>query len=365
MGLRRSPSSEAGPSVSPKTLTRVSSTYPPDSYDHEHEHGHWHEQNPHTPTNSHRRPLGRVDESPSTSAGSRAPFVARDYADVDSGPYYAASPASMTETHRSSLDRGGGVGMMSDSEMESRTETASIPPDPDPDVARQRLAGVGVDEGGADLVPPVSVHDAYLSKHITPLVPETSARPVVARSTSVPAMQHNADLSGGGLLPPADVQGKANPIFEIFDAAPSEGGRKLEKRLRGHLKDVLKVQEEIGKMHLALEGLGLGSMDTTTMGEEEAGKREMPVGKEEEGESKEDSLSRREKSVDALMEKASNSRYECRTRLILGRSSACSRTRYGPITTSARPDSSSPLMARTPLPTPSPMPSCRVLHPRR
>lgn len=69
---------------------------------------------------------------------------------------------------------------------------------------------------------------------------------------------------GSALLPSALADEKplldddecGKPIFDIFGAELSEGGKDMVRALKGHLEEVLKVQEEVGRMHLALEGLG-------------------------------------------------------------------------------------------------------------
>lgn len=181
-----------------------------------------------------------------------------------------------------------------------------------------------------DLVPPPSVHDTYLSKYIQPIVPTSSTRPTAPRSTSVPVLT-NLDLSttaGNGLLPPVDLREEAQrqqtypplgpvgtgpkPIFEIFDADPGAGSRGLVSALKGHLEDVLKVQEDIGRMHLALEDLDGGDNEVTKGQERKAKPAKTATsgagakGQEDEEAEVDDSLSRREKGVEALMERVSS-----------------------------------------------------------
>jgi hypothetical protein len=95
-------------------------------------------------------------------------------------------------------------------------------------------------------------------------------------------------------------QGKARgrPIFEIFNAEVSEGSDGMVRALKGHLEDVLKVQEEIGRMHLDLEGLG-GTEERRGTAKSQS---QSPKGNEGD----EDSLKRREKGVDELMERVSH-----------------------------------------------------------
>lgn len=269
MGPRRSSSSasasaevQAGPSRSPPSspnLARVPSTYPAESY----------QSDPH-PRTPRRRSVGlgispsagvgvggleRVDESPS------APM--RDL------PVAVASPRSMT----SDDDEDEGTG------SENRLDSIDKDADQDQD---------GATPLPAHLVPPPSIHDTYLSRHIEPVVPVNSARPQAPRSTSVPVLPPitttgaAAAAAGASLLPPADVDGKkgtGKPIFEIFDAEPGHTSQQQIKALKGHLADVLRVQEDIGRMHLGLEGLDAEA----------------------------DSLAKREKGVEDLMERVSSS----------------------------------------------------------
>ena len=59
-------------------------------------------------------------------------------------------------------------------------------------------------------------------------------------------------------LTPVHTRGQAEegtPIFEVLDADLDESAQVMVKRLSEHLEQVLKVQEEIGKMHLGLDQL--------------------------------------------------------------------------------------------------------------
>jgi hypothetical protein len=189
-----------------------------------------------------------------------------------------------------------------------------------------------IEEG--DFIPPPSVHDEYLSTYIHPLQhPITSipkdggvgGRPSALRSTSTPAnglvtspltlgsKASVGPLRGLGLGQPHDVaiREDGKPIFEIFNAELSEGSEGMAKALKGHLEDVLRVQEEIGRMHLALEGLGDGRRPSGSGLEgnkRESGSAGSPKSpKKENGKDvgQEDVLEKREKGVNELMERVS------------------------------------------------------------
>ena len=110
----------------------------------------------------------------------------------------------------------------------------------------------------------------------------------------------------------------------------------MVRALKGHLEEVLRVQEEIGRMHLGLDGLGDGvgdgderrgsGMSGLGQGDGEGGEegdegspsKGRPKPKEGEKEKGEDSkgdgvekvetvLDKREKGVDELMERVSSS----------------------------------------------------------
>jgi hypothetical protein len=252
----------AGPSISP------TSTYPPEIY---------------APRLQNRKSLSKVvemDDTPSSSTSASttgAQLVARDYA----------------------LQSGSGNTVQKD-EVESETEEDSFK------AMSPRRLDSPIEEGFGGFIPPESVHDKYLSKYIQPLGP-TEPRPAPLRSTSTPGgsipishpMGSKASaipLRGLGFTEVKEKEkGKEGhrPIFEIFNAELSEGSEGMVKALKGHLESVLRVQKEIGRMHLSLEGLGEG-------GEK--------VRRESEGKEKEvDPLMKREKEVDELMNQVSHS----------------------------------------------------------
>jgi hypothetical protein len=209
----------------------------------------------------------------------------------------------------------------------------------------------GGEEEGQGLIPPKSIHDDYLSKYIEPIRPRpgddntniTTPRPSALRSTSTPAPNVLTSpisltskpsvipLRGLGFTPidshsssntnDDEDDGRGKPIFEIFNAELSQGSEGMVRALKGHLEDVLRVQEKIGRMHLELEGLGGGEGrgDRDNQDEDDGEKlvkeeitEGSPVLKETgkgKGESEEkkvvDVLDKREKGVDELMERAS------------------------------------------------------------
>ncbi|WRT66929.1 uncharacterized protein IL334_003894 [Kwoniella shivajii] len=117
------------------------------------------------------------------------------------------------------------------------------------------------------LIPPSSIHDKYVSKHILPITTASSptsenTRPTFARSSSAPG-QHSTALLPSAIPSSTSTAGEKKeesnqPIFEIFNANLSTSGLDMSKKLRGYLEIVLKGQDEVGKMHLNLEGLGMG-----------------------------------------------------------------------------------------------------------
>ena len=194
----------------------------------------------------------------------------------------------------------------------------------------RRRAESPVDEegDGERFIPPESVHDKYLSKYIQPLGPintninsnsnnnNNDARPTPLRSTSTPAsnpiptsqaMGSKASaipLRGLGLtaneVPGGGKEGH-RPIFEIFNAELSEGSEGMVKALKWHLDSVLRVQKEIGRMHLGLEGLDGSGTHKRGRASTGSARVEDHTG----GEGDEDPLAKREREVDELMTQVS------------------------------------------------------------
>ncbi|WVQ71399.1 hypothetical protein IAR50_000933 [Cryptococcus sp. DSM 104548] len=158
----------------------------------------------------------------------------------------------------------------------------------------------------AQHVPPPSVHDAYVSSFIKPSstldTRSEHNRPSIHRSSSAPGDAPHPLLPSA--LPSSPEKktsrskaGIPQPVFEIFNAELSEEGDMLCRNMRGHLERVFKGQEQVAKMHLALEGLGgddgLGEAD----GEAKEGKEG------DEPASFEKAFEAREKGVDEIMQK--------------------------------------------------------------
>jgi hypothetical protein len=250
----------AGPSISP------TSTYPPEIY---------------APRRQNRKSSSKVvemDDTPSSSTSASttgAQLVARDYA----------------------LQSGSGNTVQKD-EVESETEEDSFK------AMSPRRLDSPIEEHVGEFIPPESVHDKYLSKYIQPLGP-TEPRPAPLRSTSTPGGSIPISHPMGSKASAIPLRGLGfteakekdkskeghRPIFEIFNAELSEGSEGMVRALKGHLESVLRVQKDIGRMHLSLEGLGEG-------GEK--------IRRESEGKEKEvDPLMKREKEVDELMNQVS------------------------------------------------------------
>lgn len=248
---------------------------------------------PRTPT--HQISLSRVDENSShherqTTGGSRAPLVSRDYAFGGKKSRYTTNKA-VSEDEEPRNDTGSFVILTDDKSSELETpHILSPPPSRKPPPPK--------------LIPPESVHDVYLSSYFNPInpaptEPNSPARPEpLVRASSAPGKQ---TLDSANLLPSplnqspdplakppqngaasklkgSELEGK--PIFEIFDAELTDDGEGLARALKGHLEGVLKVQEEVGRMHLALEGMGL---EDGLIGEVREGEEADPMRRREQG----------------------------------------------------------------------------------
>ena len=125
------------------------------------------------------------------------------------------------------------------------------------------------------LIPPPSVHDSYISRFITPISQSpghSPERPNMVRSNSAPGVPQSASkrddllpsalhVDTGQSQPQVAGSGDRKPIFDIFNADLSQPAEDMIKVLKGHLEEVLRVQEEIGRMHLGLEKLGGAYVD--------------------------------------------------------------------------------------------------------
>ncbi|OXG88522.1 hypothetical protein C349_01100 [Cryptococcus neoformans var. grubii Br795] len=152
-------------------------------------------------------------------------------------------------------------------------------------------------------LPPPSVNDPYVSSFIKPIGPVDHRRPSLHRSSSAPG-EHQSHLLLPSALPPGRESDRGSkevhqqPIFEVFNAELSSEGSEMSKKLRHLLETVLKGQEQVGKMHFNLEGLG---EDDGLEQEERGGKGEDEKKANYKG--IEDRLEKREKGVDEIMEK--------------------------------------------------------------
>ncbi|WVO12715.1 hypothetical protein L204_100323 [Cryptococcus depauperatus] len=145
-------------------------------------------------------------------------------------------------------------------------------------------------------VPPAGIHDRYVSRFFDPIdvldsMSETG-KPTLHRSTLPSTLPSHTKKET------ATKEEHHQPIFEIFNAELSKEGDSMSKTLRNLLGAVLKGQEEIGKMHLNLEGLR-GVNDTY----EQVNDWKKEDGKDTDNKDLEQKLERREKGVDEIMQK--------------------------------------------------------------
>ncbi|OCF40149.1 hypothetical protein I317_06038 [Kwoniella heveanensis CBS 569] len=245
------------------------------SEDTDREHGHAYEYG-----NEHGHGRDRM-----TSAGSsRAPLVARDFG-LSGAEKDVGMDVSKPKQHKHKYRSGRRDSAMDgEAEASKSSESFKILPGDDSSLPRSSMdaslpAHTNKQNQGKrelddpSLIPPPSIHDAYVSKYVKPLAPislspsgqHESSRPGLNRSSSAPGHPHSQGLLPSAIpLPPGTGAGGGKseedtnqPIFKIFDAQLSEDGTNMSKKLRGYLEVVLKGQEEVGRMHLELEGLGL------------------------------------------------------------------------------------------------------------
>ena len=199
------------------------------------------------PPLSHQRSGGslpRVDEDSQQSSNDG--LVARDYApppetvDSDHGTQrtqHTLSDSFIYTDHAPSTADPVGLGIQRPPALHRR---------PSPEKVRR-----------ADLLPPPSQHDAFVGQFITPMISATDERPAMVRSSSTPATSQPQGLQPSPLsVDTASTEGKA--LFDVMNASISRSAEEMVKVLKGHLEGVLKVQEEIGRLHLGLEKIGLG-----------------------------------------------------------------------------------------------------------
>lgn len=214
----------------------------------------------HTP--QHR--LDPVDEDPGLSGtgmtgktgsgGSRAPLLSHDFA--------SRPMVDRLNDHREQDDHEQGDNDGSVREVQSvKSDVPTIHPPPKGKSA----------PSNPRLIPPPSVHDAFVSSIIQPMAPPDALpptqppspaaenRPPIFRTASAPTQ---ASPNAPRRLLPSPLPSKptrkvdeGTPIFEIFDADLGAPASEMVKALKEHLEGVLRVQEEIGRMHLGLEKL--------------------------------------------------------------------------------------------------------------
>lgn len=142
--------------------------------------------------------------------------------------------------------------------------------------------------------------------------------PIPLRAASAPGVPLSALAASSPISPPQaepEPAEGAQPLFRIFSAQLDVTAEEMVRRLKAHLGEVLKVQEEVGSMHLKLEGLGTqtgpgGGRDVDVNASVEmrkkedrdrSGEGEGPDGPEVGG-----MVDSREKGVEEIMERVSS-----------------------------------------------------------
>ncbi|RXK39532.1 hypothetical protein M231_03201 [Tremella mesenterica] len=187
------------------------------------------------------------------------------------------------------------------------------------------------------LSPPETKHDHILSKYFRPFPNRTNSEPILPPETKTKGLlpsplgpndenstqlkstmngrdterishhdylnenikmkNHEAEGKGGDKDDVDDKEGEEEKsIFKIFKASLSPDGDNMLRLLKNHLEDALKVQEEIGRMHLALEDLRPVELQV------QDGLRAWTLEDENKGKG-EDVLGDREKGVDEIMDR--------------------------------------------------------------
>lgn len=228
----------------------------------------------------HHSSLSRVDEDPMTtvSGGSNAPLLARDFAQPNHPRKslfgaFSKSPDRLEEKEEDVKE----VRSESDGDSSFVILPGGVASTSQESLPRRIKATRAISE--KRILPPASVHDAYVSRFTAshdpaPTQPPSPTaledRPPIFRTASAPGVPVSSP-SSNRLLPSALPENavsleeptigtaaeceEGKPIFEMFDANLSVTAEEMVKRLKRHLEDVLKAQEEIGRMHLSLEKL--------------------------------------------------------------------------------------------------------------
>ncbi|WVQ78082.1 hypothetical protein IAT38_000163 [Cryptococcus sp. DSM 104549] len=256
------------------------------------------------------------------SGGSREPLVAaRDYGMPERHP-----PVKEERNGGGGGNgTGGGQGAQRDSDLGSRSnESFMILPEPStsrstlatPPPTHSRGKPLGDKHKHPLVVPPPSVHDSYVSNFILPLDSPSGTgvqggephRPPIHRSSSAPGRKPSKLLPSALPSPGVDSaldtgeSETSQPIFEIFNAELAAEGDAMSKKLRRYLEVALKGQEDVGRMHLELEGLGEKVKERFP----ERGKPEIDEDNEErlkEKKERDEKFGKRERGVDEIMRK--------------------------------------------------------------
>ncbi|WVR05009.1 hypothetical protein IAU60_002021 [Kwoniella sp. DSM 27419] len=252
------------------------------------------------------------------SVGSTAPLVSRDFGLSGSSRDVRGNGAEHQENGKSKhrvypIGMDGAKGERTNNSSESFVvlpggdEGSSIPRSSIDSAMLKRRDNSPLPKSKAtddpSMIPPPSVHDEYVSRYLRPIAPTSleAPRPALNRSSSAPGHPNTGLLPSAMTEPAAEPHRDTNqPIFKIFDANLSEEGVGMSKKLRAYLDMVLKGQEEVGRMHLELEGLGMtnnGYWEDANAGDSE---------KEEGGEGDKDrdgaaKAEKREKGIDEIM----------------------------------------------------------------
>ncbi|WWC69657.1 uncharacterized protein I206_103600 [Kwoniella pini CBS 10737] len=211
------------------------------------------------------------------SGGSKVPLISKDF-----GMKESPKNVNMQEENTKESITSDSFSLLPGDDNSLPKSAIDLPSQGDKESAR-KISNIFDDP---KLLPPPSIHDQYVSKHIKPIAPPDlssptlESRPSLNRSTSAPGHPNHSATSPPnqtGLLPSAipsetsenQKNDDANqPIYEIFNANLSTDGLEMSKKLRGYLDLVLKGQEQVGRMHLSLEGLGMGSRGIWEVGKD-------------------------------------------------------------------------------------------------
>ncbi|ORX39689.1 hypothetical protein BD324DRAFT_648320 [Kockovaella imperatae] len=195
-----------------------------------------------SPHLNHRPSLTRVDEDTSRTSSQDEPVV-RDYA-----PGVGLQLPEQDTDHRTQQTHSDSFIYISDTDSASAQDVPTLQRPP------QLHRRSSPKKASAASLPPATIHDDFLSKFITPLSLADDDRPGLERSASAPGIAGSPLQPSPLSIDPSSLDGK--PIFDIFNANISPSAEEMVKVLKGHLEGVLRVQEEIGRLHISLEKVG-------------------------------------------------------------------------------------------------------------